>query len=90
MLSRPEFPEWTGFSGRFYGDGVEGMELYNLEEDVGETENLASRNPEQVASLMELVEAARLELGDYDRLGKDARFFENTLKRPGMQKYVRQ
>ena len=63
------------------------MELYNLEEDIGETGNLASQYPDIVSSLLELVENTRLELGDYNRIGRDARFFEDTLKRPEMQQY---
>jgi hypothetical protein len=33
--------------------------LYDLEKDVGETKNVAERNPEVVARLMKFVEEAR-------------------------------
>ena len=88
VLPRPEFPEWTGFSGRFHGDGVDKIELYNLEEDAGEVKNVASDHPEVVSSLQELVEKARQELGDYNRVGRDARFFEDIPERPEMQQYL--
>jgi arylsulfatase A len=38
--------------------------LYDLENDVGETTNVADRNPEMVKRLMKLVEEARRDLGD--------------------------
>lgn len=41
-----------------------GVALYNLLADPGETNNLAESNPEKVAGLMKLAEAARAELGD--------------------------
>ena len=82
VLPRPEFPEWTGFSGRFYGDGVGNIELYNLEEDTGESHNLAGRYPAICDRMMKLVEKARDELGDYNRIGSEARFFEASERRP--------
>ncbi|MEM9017525.1 MAG: sulfatase [Verrucomicrobiota bacterium] len=41
-----------------------GLELYNLSDDVGETENLADIHPEKIKEMMKYVEAARAELGD--------------------------
>jgi arylsulfatase len=38
--------------------------LFNLEEDVGETTNLADKHPEIVRQLLELADAARADLGD--------------------------
>jgi arylsulfatase A-like enzyme len=87
VLPRPEFPEWTGFCGRFYGDGVEDIELYNLEEDIGETRDLAGQYPEVCDRLMDLVETARARLGDYNRIGSEARFFEGSERRPEAKKW---
>jgi arylsulfatase len=87
VLPRPEFPEWTGFSGRFYGDGVEAVELYNLERDTGEARNLADRHPEVIERMMKLIETARAELGDYNRIGSEARFFEASERRPEAKKW---
>ncbi|MHC4884315.1 MAG: sulfatase family protein [Planctomycetota bacterium] len=44
--------------------GDEILELYDLEADVGETNNLFDSEPEVVARLMKHVEAARVDLGD--------------------------
>ncbi|MEM6504758.1 MAG: sulfatase [Planctomycetota bacterium] len=41
-----------------------GLSLYNLRDDVGESNNLAEQHPEVVENLMQIVEAARAELGD--------------------------
>ncbi len=38
--------------------------LYNLEEDIGETTDIADRHPEIVAALLDVAEATRQELGD--------------------------
>lgn len=40
------------------------LALYNLDEDIGETKNVANEHPEVVAQLMKYVEAARADLGD--------------------------
>ena len=52
-----------------------GLELYDLEVDVGETKNLAAREPGVVKRLLAEAEAARTELGDSltKRAGKAAR-----------------
>jgi arylsulfatase A-like enzyme len=84
VLPRPEHPAWTGFSGRFHGNGVAAPELYNVDDDLGETRNVASDHPEIVARLMERVEAARRDLGDYDRIGAGARFFDPGPQRPDL------
>ncbi|MEZ6149911.1 MAG: sulfatase [Pirellulaceae bacterium] len=41
-----------------------GLELYNLDEDVGETRNVAAEHPEVVARLQKLADSMRGELGD--------------------------
>lgn len=49
------------------GNGYEDItvcELYNLQKDMSEIENIAETNPEKVDELMELIQACRLELGD--------------------------
>ncbi len=47
--------------------------LYNLSKDIGESTNVAKDHPEIVAGLLALVEAAREDLGDGDRPGKNTR-----------------
>lgn len=82
VLPRPEFPRWTGFSGRFAGDGVPQVELYDMHANPEESRDVAAMHPEIVAQLMRLVEAARAELGDYNRVGSGARFFDDDPRRP--------
>jgi arylsulfatase len=87
VLPRPEYPEWTGFSGRFYGDGVEAAELYNLEIDMSEACNVAEAHPGKVEEMMRIVRDVRTRLGDYDRIGDEARFFDDAPRRPDVSKW---
>jgi len=75
VLPRPANPPGTGWWGRMI-EKVAAPELYDLTADPGEATNVASRHPDVVASLLQRGEAARVELGDIDRTGAGARFFE--------------
>ena len=86
VLPRSEHPPWTGWSGRFDGSGVKELTLIDLESDIGEARNVAADHPDIVARLMRLVEDARQELGDYDRVGAGARFFDEGPQRPRIWK----
>ena len=68
-------------------DEVKELQLYDLDADIAETTNVAARQPDVVARLMKQIETARAELGDCDRIGKGARFFDAKPKRPGIKKY---
>ena len=60
-------------------------QLYNLKDDIGETTNLAEKHPEKLAELLKLAEWARTDIGDFDRIGNNARFFDeapNRLENP--------
>ena len=83
VLPRPARPPWCGWSARMV-DAVEELSLYDLEADIAERHNVADQHPEVVARLMRLIEKAREDLGDYDRVGKGARFFDPGPKRPDM------
>ena len=49
VLPRPEDPEWTGWSGRFYGNKVSAVELFDLKNDItgppGTDKNVAGNLP---------------------------------------------
>lgn len=50
--------------------------LVNLKNDLGETTNVADQNPDVVNRLLGLAESMREDLGDFDRVGKNMRFFD--------------
>lgn len=53
-----------GVPGEYDHDARVGLALYDLEEDVGETTNVADEHPEVVARLTALADRVRVELGD--------------------------
>lgn len=65
-----------------YMDTVEKPLLFDLRADIGEQDDRAAERPDIVAKLMEEAEWARNELGDYNRIGAGARFFDPGPKRP--------
>ena len=75
VLPRPAKPPWTGWSARMV-DAVPAPQLYDLQADPAEAHDVAAANPDVVVELMKLVEKAQADLGDYNRVGKGARFFD--------------
>ena len=65
-----------------YMDTVESPMLFDLGADISEQHDLSGVRPDIVDDLMNEVERARLELGDYNRIGSGARFFDQGPKRP--------
>ena len=61
-------------------------EFYDLENDLGETTNIAKLHPQVVESLLKLAEAARKDIGDDKTIGENARFFDPQPKRPDIAK----
>ena len=49
------------------------LKLYDLEADIGETNNVAADHPEVVNRLLTLAEKAREDLGDVDSKGRNQR-----------------
>lgn len=62
--------------------GFEEPFLVDLENDPGETTSVAAEHPDVVARLLKLAEAMREDLGDFDRVGKNMRFFDPLDQRP--------
>lgn len=87
VLPRPARPPWCSWSARMV-DAVPEAQLYDLEADVSEEHDVAAEHPEVVERLMGLVEKARAELGDYNRVGQGARFFDEGPRRPDAQKWA--
>ncbi len=56
--------------------------LYDLDADLGETTDIAAKHPAVVKRLLALAEKARGDIGDYNRIGNGARFFDPQKKRP--------
>lgn len=75
VLPRKQAPSGLGWWGRMIEAIPETM-LFDLDADPGESENLAVKNTDVVASLMNRIETARAELGDLNRTGSGARFFD--------------
>ena len=80
VLPRPGNPPGTGWWGRML-EAVPDLELYHLDDDPGETINLAEQHPERVAWLMQRIDRAREQLGDLDRTGTGARSFDEGERR---------
>jgi len=62
--------------------GFEKPFLVDLADDIGETTDVSAQNPEVVERLLGLAEAMRKDLGDYNRVGKNMRFFDPLTARP--------
>ena len=88
VLPRPKNPPGTGWSGRMI-DAVPQTQLYDLENDIEEKHNVAKQNPQVVIRLMKLIEKARNDLGDYNKIGKGARFYDEDPRRTESKKWLR-
>jgi arylsulfatase A-like enzyme len=86
ILPRPAKPGWMSWWSRMI-DEVKEIQLFDLSNDIGETTSVAQKHPEIVTHLMKLIETARKELGDCDRIGNGARFFDLQPRRPDIKKY---
>ncbi len=86
VLERPADPPWTSWYGRMI-DAVQRAELYDLRFDWGESRDVARQRGDIVERLMRTVERVRAELGDFDRTGSGARFFDAGPRRPDMDRW---
>ena len=88
ILPRPKHPEWLGRFARNShihprdDDEIAEPFLVNLQTDIGETTNVAEAHPQVVQQLQSIVESARNDIGDYDRVGANVRFFDPQDSRP--------
>ncbi len=68
-------------------DGFDQLFLVDLSNDLGETTNVAAKHPEVVERLLTLAESMRDDLGDYNHVGKNMRFFDLLDERPWTPPY---
>ena len=91
-LPRPANPPWTPNWARHIKPedviDIPKPMLFDLDADIGEQNDVADKNPDAVARLLELAQWAREDIGDYNVAGKNARFFDPQPKRPDMAKWV--
>lgn len=86
VLPRPAKPKYLLWWARKI-DKVEEVTLYHIKTDREERFNVAQQHPEIVEELMKAVEKARVELGDNDRIGEGARFFDHNPKDQRIKNY---
>ena len=63
-------------------DAVPGNQVYNMDADIEEQQNVAAVHPDVVAVLMTIAEQARRKLGDHDRLVENVRYCDTNVPRP--------
>ncbi|CAA6692461.1 MULTISPECIES: sulfatase [unclassified Lentimonas] len=54
---------------------IETAMLFNLNDDIGEANDVSAQHPEKMAELMKLAQWAQYDLGDHDTFGENARTF---------------
>lgn len=62
--------------------GFEQPFLVDLQNDLGETTDVSAQHPDVVNRLLAMAESMRSDLGDFDRVGKNMRFFDPLEERP--------
>ena len=62
----------------------------DLESDMGETTDVAKAHPRVVERLLEMAQWARDDIGDHDRIDKNARFFDPKPPRPDIAKWLKE
>jgi arylsulfatase A-like enzyme len=93
FLPRPKCPPWLSDQGKaenWRGRDVEEIvdpQLYNLQSDIGEKTDVAQEHPEIVGRLLDLAQTTRADIGDYNRIGQNARFFDTQPRRPDVAKW---
>ena len=92
-LARPAQPPWAPkWASHISKDDVFDIKkpmLFDLDGDIGETTDVAAANPKVVARLLALAEKGRADIGDYNRIGTGARFYDPQPRRPDVAKWVK-
>ncbi len=90
-LPRPADPPWTNhWAGHIAPEDAFDIErpmLFDLDADTGEKNDVAASHPGVVRRLVKLANWARKDIGDYDRAGRNARFFDPQPHRPDIGRW---
>jgi arylsulfatase A-like enzyme len=62
--------------------------LFQLDDDIAETNDVAAAHGDVVSKMLELARWAREDIGDYNRAGENARFFDSQPRRPDMAQWL--
>jgi arylsulfatase len=96
VLPRPDVEQspWLGLHSshkEYFAEGVFAgvptYQLYDLETDMGEKNDLAEKHPNIVERMKKLAVQARQDLGDYKHIGKGVRFYDEGPKWPRLAKW---
>jgi len=86
VLPRKAKPKYMKWAARKV-ERVKEVQLFNLKNDKEEQHNLAEQHPEKVKELMLLIEDGRKELGDNNKIGEGARFYDSNSKSQRIDEY---
>jgi len=86
VLPRTKKPGYMKWRGRKINEVGE-VQLFNLIDDREEKHNFADKYPEKVKELMLFIEEGRRELGNNNRIGEGARFFDDAPKTGRIDEY---
>ncbi len=81
----PWTPNWTRHIHRKDVIEIKQPLLFDLEADIGESKDVAADHKDVVERLGKLAEQGRQDIGDYNRIGRNARFFDPSPKRPDIR-----
>lgn len=73
LLPRSAHPSELGWYGAMLHEEIKEITLFNLETDIGETQNVADQHPDIVSRMLGLIEYARKDLGDKNGPGQGVR-----------------
>jgi len=92
-VARPAQPPWAPrWASHISKDDVIEIKtpmLFDLEKDISETTDVAAANPKVVARLLALVAKGRADIGDYNVIGKGARFYDAQPRRPDIGAWLK-
>jgi arylsulfatase A-like enzyme len=89
-LPRTTDEKWAHYSKSEDVFDVQSPMLFNLKTDIGETNDVSAQYADVVAKLLQLSEHARTDIGDVDRIGANARFFDSDPRRPDIKKQTKE